>query len=78
MKQKKLKLPTNKKLWKRAGFWATAVTAVFALLGVVFMIIGYRDEVLRWMATTGIAFLVIALIPLGVFIYNVIQKKLDS
>ena len=63
---------------KKAGLWASAVTAAFAVLGAVFMIIGYRNEFLHWMVTTGIAFLVIAIFPLGVFIYTLINKKIDS
>jgi len=70
-------LKTEKKSHK-AGIAVWGVTALFAVLGAVFMIIGYHDEFLRWMVTTGIAFLVIAAIPLLIFGYNLIQKKIDS
>lgn len=67
----------NKKS-KKAGIAVTLVTAVFAILGIVFLVIGYHDEVLRWMATTGIALLVVALIPIGALVYTLIQRKIDS
>ena len=81
MKPKKngsLKPKTEMSASKKSGLWATAVTAVFAVIGAVFMIIGYRNEFLHWMVTTGIAFLVISLVPIGVFVYNLVNKKIDS
>ena len=63
---------------KKTGIAVTAVTLVFAIVGVAFLIIGYHDQVFTWMRTTGIAFLIIALIPLGILGYNLIQKKIDS
>lgn len=68
--------PDNKN--KKTGIAVTMVTVVFAVLGAVFLIIGYHDEVLRWMVTTGVALLVVSAIPLLVFGYMLIQKKIDS
>ena len=62
----------------KAGIGAAVVTAVFAALGATFLIIGYHDTVLQWMATVGVAFCVVAAIPLIIIGYNKIQKKIDS
>ncbi len=74
----KTSLKLKEKSSKKTGLAVALVTAVFATLGVVFLIIGYHDQVLHWMFTTGIAFLVVSLLPLGVFLYNVLQRKIDS
>lgn len=63
---------------KKTGIAVTVVTAVFAVLGAVFLVLGYHDEVLRWMTTTGIAFLVVSAFPVGIYVYNIIQKRIDS
>ena len=63
---------------RKTGIVAAAVTAAFAVIGTICMIIGYHDEVLRFLRTTAIAFFVVALFPLGVFVYNLINKKIDS
>lgn len=63
---------------KKTGIVATVVTVVFAIIGVVCMIIGYHNEVLHWMMTTGVAFLVIAAFPILILVYNLISKKIES
>lgn len=63
---------------KKTGIAVTLVTVVFAAIGATFMIIGYHDEVLHWMATTGIAFLVVAALPALVFAFHLINKKIES
>ena len=68
--------PANKT--KKTGVAVIAVTLAFTLLGVICLIIGYKDEVLHFLVTTGIALFVIALIPLSVFIYQLINKRIDS
>lgn len=73
-----LKPKTTISASRKSGIWASAVTAAFAVIGAVFMIIGYRNEFLHWMVTTGVAFLVVALIPILVFVYTLINKKIDS
>lgn len=63
---------------RKGGIIIGAVTGGFAVLGTVFLIIGYQNEVLKWMATTGIALLVMAAIPLLVLLYNLINRKIES
>lgn len=62
----------------RGGIGVAIVTAVFAAIGVVCLVIGYKDTVLSWLKTTGIVVLVVSAIPLCVLAYNLIQKKIDS
>lgn len=63
---------------KKTGIYVTLVTVLFAIAGATFMIIGYKDEVLNWMVTTGVVFLVVGLIPLGAFAFMKINKKINS
>lgn len=81
MMQKKPKLPNggkSKQSNKKAVAATGIVTAVFAVLGIVFAIIGWHNEILHWMQSTGIAFLILALVPLTYVIYNLIKRKLES
>lgn len=71
------KLKVGKKSHK-AGIGMALVTAVFAVIGIVCLVIGYKDTVIAWLATTGIVCLVVAVIPLLVIGYHLIQKKIDS
>ena len=72
------KLKPAKKGNKKTGGIVLAVTLLFAAIGTVCLIIGYKDEVLRFLVTTGFALLVIAAIPIVVFLYQLIQKRIDS
>ena len=63
---------------KKTASIVAIVTAVFALAGAICLIIGYKDEVLHFLVTTGIALLVLALVPITVFAYQLIQKRIDS
>lgn len=62
----------------RSGLAITLVTIFFMAIGAACLIIGYMDSILYWLRTTGIVILVISAIPLLVFLYNLIQKKIDS
>ena len=69
--------PLKKKKIGKTGVGVIVVTAVFAVLGTVFLIIGYHDVVLTWMRTSGVAFLVMALFPLGFIVYHLIDKRIQ-
>lgn len=71
----KLKPPKAK---AKGGIWVAIVTIVFAIIGVTLAIIGYQNEVLHWLGTTGVALAVVAFLPSVLFAYNVINKKIDS
>ena len=72
----KLKLPRENKF--KNSIWVILVTAVFLVIGIILTVIAYRDTIITWMATTGIAFIVLAIIPIGAYIFNLINKKIDS
>lgn len=72
------KIKPAKKSSKKTGGIVLAVTLVFALIGTVCLIIGYKNEVLHFLVTTGIALLLVALVPISVFIYQLINKRIDS
>ena len=63
---------------KRTGIGMLIVTLVFAAIGITCLIIGYKDTVLSWLTTTGIVVLILAAIPISIFTYVLIQKKIDS
>lgn len=63
---------------KTKSIWVAVVTAVFLVAGVIFAVIGYRNEILHWMGTTGLALLALASIPILVFSYKWIQKKITN
>lgn len=54
------------------------ITAVFAILGIICIIIGYKDEVLTWLSTFGIVLLVIASPILVYIIYQLVLKKIKD
>ena len=78
MSQKAPKIPTKKKKIGKSGLCVILVTSFFAILGTIFMIIGYHDEFAHFLVTTGIALLVVAALPLGVWIFTLINKRIDS
>lgn len=55
-----------------------ATTLVFLVLGIVFLVISYHNQVLPWLKTTGIALLVIAVPILLWVLHNVIIKKIKD
>lgn len=75
MSAKRIKLPNEK---RKGSFWILLVTGIFLVIGIILTIIAYRDTLISWMSTTGIALMVVALIPLGIYGYNLINKKIDS
>ena len=78
MRRKTIKTPKKSGGSGKTGLIVILVTVVFASVGTAFMIIGYHNEILSFMKTTGIALLVVALVPLCVFIYQLINKRIDS
>lgn len=72
------KLKPARKGNKKTGGIVLAVTLIFAAIGTVCLIIGYKDEVLHFLVTTGIALLIVAAVPIVVFAYQLIQKRIDS
>lgn len=72
------KLKPARKKNKKTGGIVLAVTLIFAAIGTVCLIIGYKDEVLNFLVTTGIALLIVAAVPIVVFAYQLIQKRIDS
>lgn len=75
MSAKRIKLPKEK---HKGSFWVLLVTGIFLVIGIILTIIAYRDTLISWMATTGMALMVVAIIPLGIYGYNLINKKIDS
>jgi len=75
-KGKMPKAPQGKKTYKNV--FALIVTAVFLAAGVVLCVIAWHDTVIKWMANTGIACLVVALIPAIYVIANVVNKKIEE
>ena len=73
-----MRKPKVGKKKNRSGLWVTLVTLAFVAIGATCMVIGFLDSILSWLTTTGIAILVVGMIPLCVFGYNVLQKKIDS
>lgn len=63
---------------KKTGLWVGLVTAVFLAAGITLTVIAYKDTLIQWMATTGIALIVVASFPLLILAYNLINKKIDS
>lgn len=75
MSAKRIKLPKKK---HKGSFWILLVTWIFLVIGITLTIIAYRDTIITWMATIGVALIVVALIPVGAYVYNLINKKIDS
>lgn len=72
-----MKLPKTKKKGKK-GIMVLLVTIGFAVVGTVLLVIGYHNEVVSFLRTTGIALLLVALIPLTMFVYGLINKRIES
>jgi len=72
-----LKPPKQNKSWK-TGIAVSGVTVLFVAIGTVLLIVGYHNEVLQWLRTTGIVFLVLSALPLLIWGYNAISRKLES
>lgn len=54
------------------------VIIIFALIGGTLLLIGYKNEMLKWMKTFGIVLLVLIL-PLAIFvIYTSVNKKIKD
>lgn len=70
--------PLKKRKISRTGLGVGIVTAIFAIIGVTFLAIGYHDVALKWMRTTGIAVLVIAAFPIGWLVYHAIDKRIQQ
>lgn len=71
-----IKPPKQKK--KASAISMTIITILFAIAGIVFLIIGYHDALLDWMKTMGISLLVAASIPAIFIVHRIIQKRLDK
>lgn len=53
-------------------------TAVFVVLGLIFLIIGFFDGIAKWVKTCGIAFLIISVPFIIWIIYKVLMKKIKD
>lgn len=73
-----MRKPNIGKKSKKSSIGVTIVTLVFAVIGAICLVIGYQDQVLSWLKTTGIVILVASAIPLLVLGYYLIQKKIES
>ena len=62
----------------KAGIGVGITTAVFVVVGTIFIIIGYKDDILSWMKETGVALLVVSLFPLAVLAYNLFLRKIGE
>lgn len=54
------------------------ISAVFAVLAAICIIIGYKNEVFSWLKTTGIVVLVISLPVFLYFVYTYLMKKIKE
>jgi hypothetical protein len=54
------------------------ITAAFAVLAAIFIIIGTGSEVLSWMKTTGIVLLVISTPIILYFVYAYVMNKIKE
>lgn len=54
------------------------ISAAFAILAAICIIIGYKNEVFSWLKTTGIVVLVISLPVFLYFIYTYLMKKIKE
>jgi len=75
MRNKKLKPPKKK---NQKAMAVIIVTAVFLVIGIVLAIIGYRNEIIHWLGTTGLALAAISAIPFIAVSYKLIMKKINS
>lgn len=53
-------------------------TLGFLILGIILLIIGYKDNVLPWLKTTGIVLLVIAVPVLIWMVHGIIIEKIKD
>ena len=53
-------------------------TLGFLILGIILLIIGYKDNVLPWLKTTGIVLLVIAVPVLIWMVHSIIIEKIKD
>ena len=68
----------NKPNGNKKSIGVIIVTAVFAIIGIICIIIGYRIEFLNWLKTFGIVTLII-ISPILVFvIYKIIINKIKD
>ena len=54
------------------------ISAAFAVLAAIFILIGYKNEVLGWMKTTGTVVLVISLPVFLYMVYSYLMKKIKE
>lgn len=54
------------------------ITLIFALIGLVCIIIGYKNEVLNWLKTMGIVMVVVMMPVLIWFAFRLISKKIKE
>lgn len=54
------------------------VSSIFAILGIVLLVIGYNVKIVSWLKTFGIVFIVLA-VPIVIWIlYNFINNKIKE
>lgn len=74
----KFKSLEKQKKTKKRNLGIIIVTATFAIIGLICIIIGFRDEMLQWMLTFGVVICVICF-PIAVFlIFNMIMNKVKE
>ena len=56
----------------------TLVSAIFLLLGIAFLVVGYNVQILSWFKTFGIVFLVVAVPVLVWILYTAINNKIKE
>lgn len=62
----------------KAKIGVVGITATFAIVAAIFIIIGTGSEVFSWMKTTGIVVLVISAPIMLYFLYNYVMKKIKE
>lgn len=68
----------NKPAGNKKSIGVIIVTAVFAIIGIICIIIGYGSEFLTWLTTFGVVILVIAF-PILVFVlYHLLSDKIKG
>lgn len=68
----------NKPNGNKKSIGVTIVTAVFAIIGIVCIIIGYGNDFLNWLMTFGIVILVLVSPILVFVIFTMIIKKIKD
>ena len=68
----------NKPNGNKKSIGVIIVTSVFAIIGIICIIIGYRIEFLNWLKTFGIVTLIIMSPRLVFVIYKIIINKIKD